>query len=206
METKIISKKSTMALALSLVLAVTIVTGTSPIYNLKEQITMDRPIVPTFKEAFANDPNRKIIYNPAFPPVGSVYALNLSSKVHVPTTDLVENLSAYLELEVVSVKTRGIPGASLKIISGEVTIGDETHTLAYGSAVHVPVHKINMNGFSEDGLTILTVSASLARPLSLSISEAVELIPPDRERTGSFQIVQQYWVIGIFTGEISRIK
>jgi hypothetical protein len=206
MGTKVISKKSTIALALGLVLSATIVTGTSAIYNLKEQITMDRPIVPTFKEVFANDPNRKIEYNPVFPPVGSVYAVNLSGRVHVPTTDLVEHLSVYLELEVTSVKTKGIPGASLKIVSGEVRIGDETHTLAYGTAAHVPVHKININGYTEDGLTILTVSASLARPLSVSISDAVQLIPPDRERTGSFQIVQQYWVLSVFTGEISRIK
>lgn len=164
-------------------------------------------LVPMFGQAFANDPGKKIEYNPKFPPLGSVYAVKLYGIANIPMQGISTPVSAYLELKVTNIKSWGVPTISLALINGNLALGDETYSLTRGTTLIVPVNSINMKESSEDGLKILTALAALTRPLPISTSDAtVDLVPAVYNDPANIQIKTQNWFIDYFTGNISMIK
>lgn len=164
-------------------------------------------LVPMFGQAFANDREKKIEYNPRFPPIGSVYVINLSGNAHIPTQGVSAPVSAYLELKVTNIKSGGVPIISLTLVNGSFTLGDETYSLTRGTTVIVPVNKVDIKEYSKDSLKVLTALAALTRPLPLSTSDAtVDLVPAVHDKPANIQIRNQNWIIDHFTGNISRIK
>lgn len=164
-------------------------------------------LVPMFGQAFANDREKKIEYNPRFPPIGSVYAVNLYGIANIPMQGVSAPVSAYLELKVTNIKSWGVPTISLTLTNGSFTLGDDTYSLTRGTTLIVPVNRIDMKESSEDGLKILTALAALTRPLPISTSDAtVDLVPAVYIKPANIQIKTQNWFIDYFTGNISMIK
>lgn len=164
-------------------------------------------LVPAMGQAFAHHPDHKIQYNPRFPPVDSVYVIDLEGSSHLRATDVVKPISAHLEYKVTSVKTKGVPSVSLTLINGNVAVGDNTYSLNQGSAEIIPVNQIQLKQYSEDSLTVLTLLIKITEPLPLSTSdEPADIGPALRERTGTIQVLIDQWVIDDFTGNISRVE
>jgi hypothetical protein len=165
-------------------------------------------LVPTLGQAFAADrPDEQIVFSPRLPSVGSVYAVNISSSAHVSTTGDAKPMEVYLELNVTGVKDWGVPTITLAIVSGFVKLGDNTYELDHGKTSIVPVWRLKAKEYSEDGVNVLTMEASLTRQIPLSTTDPpVALVPGVDEKTIEFRTLTENWIVNYFAGSISRIK
>jgi len=139
------------------------------------------------------------------PPKGSVYAINVVGTAHLSGKVIKKPVSADMEFKVISTKSTGIPSVSLQLISGKFSLGNDVYVLNKGSTTIV-ANKVNIKVSSEDGLKILTVSATLAGSLPVSTSEdPVKLVPALARKSASIQVVVEKWILG-FGGNIDRIS
>ena len=154
-------------------------------------------------QASARDPEKDRTGDFRIPELGTLYAIDLNGETSISTRETNQPVSAYMLLEVSSVKTSGVPNISITLIEGYVTVGDETSPLSHGTSSIAPVNKLNMKHFSEVGRSVLTVFADLVRPLPISEADSpVKLIPSLNSRSAEIQINNEIWYFNYFSGDL----
>ncbi len=145
------------------------------------------------------------LYQHRVPPIGSVYVVNVSGTAHIPTQKIGEPMSANIQLNVTAVKGKVLKIVSLKVVKGDLKVGDNTYSLSKGIA-SLTAGYLNIRATSADGTKILMVYASLTQSLPIWKGEhPVGLLHATGEKSITIKIITESWFLNNFGGSIGRI-
>ncbi|MGH9922536.1 MAG: hypothetical protein ACRD38_07275 [Nitrososphaerales archaeon] len=146
--------------------------------------------IPAFAH-HADDSNRPTINIPSD---GSHYLLDINGVAHIVGTPDYEPVSAKLEWVVVSVKTYGVPQFGFQLVSGELSMDDNTYSLDRG-VMNVQVQRILLEAAGSE-LHDLDMFATLAGPLPLSTEdEPVVVVPGQDRKSATMRIGADNWIL-----------